>query len=158
MSIRTVWILETETGGIAKKVYRPVPCTAPIGLYTVPYRTAQKILHTVPYRYRRGFAVYRLAKYRCTAKIFLRVSKLESTHYYIYTQPELPVGNYNEGKDTEKLSLLVKLSTFLPQNAWETAFWKIFLLGNSTFLRKSWKMRAFTFRKLSRGENVLTLL
>jgi hypothetical protein len=86
-------------------------------LYTVPYRTAQKILHTVPYRYRRGFAVYRLAKYRCTAKIFLRVSKLESTHYYIYTQPELPVGNYNEGKDTEKLSLLVKLSTFLPQNA-----------------------------------------
>jgi cell division protein FtsL len=34
---------------------------------TVPYRL--KNLHTVPYRYRRGFAVYRLAKYR-TAKFF----------------------------------------------------------------------------------------
>ena len=79
-----------ETGCTAKKVYRLAPRTAPIGFYTVPYQ------------YRRGFAIYRLAKYRCTAKIFLRVSKLESTHYYIYTQPELPIGNYNDGKDTTK--------------------------------------------------------
>jgi hypothetical protein len=32
--------------------------------YTVPYCTAQKMFHTVAYQYRRGFMVYRLAKYR----------------------------------------------------------------------------------------------
>ena len=45
---------------------------------TVPYRTVPyrlKNLYTVPYRYRRDFAVYRLAKYR-TAKVFSRSFKV----------------------------------------------------------------------------------
>jgi hypothetical protein len=54
-----------ETDGTAKKLYRLVPHIGSTGFYTVPYR------------YRRGFAVYRLAKYR-TAKIFLDLLKLQS--------------------------------------------------------------------------------
>ena len=57
----------SETGGTAKKVYRLVPRTASTGFGTVPYRTTPNYLHTVPYRYWRGLAVYRLAKYRRTA-------------------------------------------------------------------------------------------
>ena len=37
-----------ETDGTAKKVYRLVPCTALLRIYTVPYRTVQNF--RIPYR------------------------------------------------------------------------------------------------------------
>ena len=63
---------KAETDGVEKIQYRLVPCTTSICI--IPYR----------YRYRRRFAVYRLAKYRTVESILLLFQEYYNSFYFTY--------------------------------------------------------------------------
>ena len=66
--------VERRTVLIKSIPYRTATVTT--SLSTVSYRTAQKKLRTVPYRYREGSTVYRLAKYPTVRLIIVSLEVL----------------------------------------------------------------------------------